>query len=62
METAVDSCPERMYAADAEAPTPPQIETAVGFLSGMWVETAVLRRFFWCARKKKNKQEAAGEC
>ena len=58
-EAAVDNCPERMDAADAEAPTPLRIETAVGFWSGMG--TAVLR-FFWRARKKKkNKQEAAGE-
>ena len=28
---AVDSCPERMDAADAEAPRPPRIETAVVF-------------------------------
>ena len=31
LETAVDTCPERMYAADAEASTPPRIETAVEF-------------------------------
>ena len=29
--TAVDICPERMDAADAEAPGPPRIETAVEF-------------------------------
>ena len=28
--TAVDICPERMDASDAEAPRPPQIETVVG--------------------------------
>ena len=28
---AVDNCPERMDAADAEAPRPPRIETAVEF-------------------------------
>ena len=39
---AVDTCPERMDAADAEAP--PRIEMAVRFWSGMGVETAVLRR------------------
>ena len=31
---AVDNCPERMHAADAEAP---RIETAVEFWSGMGV-------------------------
>ena len=70
MQAAVDNCPERMDAADAEATMPPRIETAVEFRSGTAVEveetmlslkTAVLRRFFWRARKKKNKQEAAGE-
>ena len=30
-EAAVDNCPERVDAADAEAPTPPRIETAVEF-------------------------------
>ena len=39
METAVDICPERMDAADAEAPRPPRIETAVGFWSGVKVES-----------------------
>ena len=43
----VDICPERVDAED---------ETAVG------VETAVLRRFFWRSKKKKQKQEAADEC
>ena len=38
--SAVDNCPERMDAADAEAPRPPRIETAVEFWSGMGVETA----------------------
>ena len=60
---AVDNCPERVDAADAEAPGPPRIETAVGFWSGMAVEfwsgmgtTAdlTMRRFFWCTRKKKS--------
>ena len=37
---AVDICPERMDAADAEAPRPPRIETVVEFCSGMGVETA----------------------
>ena len=61
--TVVDNCPERMNAADEEAPMPPRIETAVEFWSGMGVETAVLRRFFWRSKKKKQKQEAAaGEC
>ena len=36
----VDNCPERMDAADAEAPRPPRIETAVEFWSEMGVETA----------------------
>ena len=54
-EDAVDICPEKMDAADAEAPRPPRIETAVGFWSGMGVETAVLRRFFWRSKKKKQK-------
>ena len=31
METAVDNCPERMHAGNAEAPRPPRIETAVEF-------------------------------
>ena len=38
LETAVDICPERMDAADtadAEAPTPPRIKTAVEFWSEM---------------------------
>ena len=63
-EAAVDNCPERMHAADAEVPRPPRIEAVVEFCSGMGVETVVLtmRRFFWCTRKKRNKkkQEAAG--
>ena len=37
----MDNCPERMHAADAEAPRPQRIETAVEFWSGMGVETAV---------------------
>ena len=37
----MDTCPERMDAADAEAPGPPRIETVVEFCSGMGVETAV---------------------
>ena len=75
LETEVYNCPERVDAADAEAPRPPRIETAVEFWSGLGVETvdicpermhaaeaAGLRRFFWRTRKKKNKQkqEAAG--
>ena len=35
MQTAVDNCPGRMDAADAEAPRPPRIETAVEFWSGL---------------------------
>ena len=31
VETAVDTCPERMDVVDAEAPRPPWIETAVEF-------------------------------
>ena len=31
VETAVDNCPERMDAADAEAPMPPRVEMAVEF-------------------------------
>ena len=70
MQAAVDNCPERMHAADAEAPRPPRIETVVEFCSGMGVETAVRMQAvsleaveisFWCTRKKK-KQEAAGGC
>ena len=57
----MDNCPERVDAADVEGPRPPRIETAVEFWPGMGVETAVLRRCFWRARKK-NKQEAAGKC
>ena len=51
MSLGMDNCPERV---DAAAPMPPLIETAVGFWSGMGVETVVLtmRRFFWCARMK----------
>ena len=71
--TVVDNCPERMHAADAEAPRPPRIETAVEFWSGTEVgaaermhaaEAVVLAmRFFWCSKKKKSKQkQAAGEC
>ena len=60
----MDNCPERMDAADAEAPRPPRIETAVEFWSGMGVKTAAtmlsletaafltMKRFFWCTRKK----------
>ena len=62
IETVVDICPERVDVADAEGPGPPRVETAVGFWSGMGVETAVLRRFFWRSKKKKQKQEAADEC
>ena len=35
LSLAVDTCPERMDAADAEAPRPPRIETAVEFWSGV---------------------------
>ena len=60
----MDNCPERMQAADAEAPRPPRIETVVEFWSGTEVETAErmrAMRFFWCTRKEsKQKQEAAG--
>ena len=38
VETAVDTWPGRMGVADAGAPRPPRIETAVEFWSGM--ETA----------------------
>ena len=53
----MDNCPERMDAADAEAPRPPRIGTAVEFWSGLGTEVeeaAVLklRRVFWCTRKK----------
>ena len=37
---AVDNCPERIDAADAEAPRPPRIETAVEFWPGTEVEEA----------------------
>ena len=37
----MDNCPERVDVADAEAPRPPRIETAVEFWSVMGVETAV---------------------
>ena len=40
MEAAVDICPERMDAADAEAPRPPRIETAAGVATRM--QTTVL--------------------
>ena len=56
----VENCPERVDAADAEAPMPPRVETAVGFWSGMGVETVdaeaavlTMRRFFWGTRKKR---------
>ena len=42
VETAVDTCPERMDVADADAPGPPRIETVVEFWSGMEVETAAM--------------------
>ena len=63
LETAVDICPERMDAADAEVPRPPRIKTVVEFCPRMAVEsmeteefgkigTAVLTmRRFWCTRK-----------
>ena len=73
-EAAVDNCPERM---DAEAAEPFRSEAGMALEavvvleavvdafqrlgSAMGVETAVLRIFFWRARK--NKQEAAaGGC
>ena len=34
----MDNCPERMDAAGAEAPRPPQIGTAVEFWSGLGTE------------------------
>ena len=57
------NCPERMDAADAEAPRPPRIETALEdtCLERMYAEAVLTMRFFWCTRKKrKQKQEAAG--
>ena len=55
LSLAVDNCPERMHAVDAEAPRPPRVE----FWSGLGVETEVeeaavltMRRFFWCTMKK----------
>ena len=70
MQAAVDNCPERMDAADAEAP---RIETAVGFCSGMQVVDTcpermhaaglTMRGFFWCSGKKKKQElKAAGTC
>ena len=63
METeAVDNCPERMDAADAEAPRPPRIETAVEFWSGLEtveeatmlsLETAGLRRFLLAFKEEE---------
>ena len=38
-EATVDTCPERMDAADAEAPRPPRIETAVELCPGVAVES-----------------------
>ena len=35
MQSAVDNCPEKMHSADADAPRPPRIETAVEFWSGV---------------------------
>ena len=35
LSLAVDTCPERMDAADAEGPRPLRIETAVEFWSGV---------------------------
>ena len=53
MDTAVNTCPKRMDAADAEAPRPPRIGTAVEFWSGMETTADLtMRRFFWCTRKK----------
>ena len=48
---AVDNCPERMHAADAEAPRPPRIETAVEFWSGMGVETAARTKLDICPER-----------
>ena len=64
MET-MEVCPERMHAADAEAPTPPRIETAVEFYSRMKVQSVVgvvsrllaMRGCFRCTRKKRNKKK-----
>ena len=65
----VENCPERVDAADAEAPMPPRVETGMKVES---METALdtypermhamilIMRFFW--RTRKNKQEAAGAC
>ena len=41
-EAAVDNCPERMDAADAEALRPPRIETVVEFCPRMAVESMEL--------------------
>ena len=43
MESAVDNCPERMDAADAEAPRPLRIETTVEFCprAPLRIETVV---------------------
>ena len=39
LETAVDTCPERMYVVDAEASGPLRIETGVEFCSGVaWMQ------------------------
>ena len=57
-----------MDAADAEAPRPPRIETAVKFWSGMVAARMqaaglTMRRFFWCSgKKKKHELKATGEC
>ena len=40
LETTVDTCPERMYVADAEASGPLRIEASVDFYPGMWMEMA----------------------
>ena len=37
----MDTCPERMDAADVEAPRPPRIETAVEFWTGVEFRTGV---------------------
>ena len=39
MSLAVDICPERMDAADTEAPRPPRMETAVELCPGVAVES-----------------------
>ena len=62
LETAVDTCPERMYAVAMLGLSLGVEDTCP---EKMYAVAAVLTmRFFWRTRKKKNKQkqEAAGEC